>query len=93
MKLPNWDELRAHGYMVVDGPQRKLAVYPNYAGQVVMAYQEGADVTTCLRIGVHEMQALMSAMANANDQAVEVACELHAAEVTQDVLERVKGWA
>lgn len=36
MSAPAWNELKAHGAVVADLPARKLAIYANPFGQVVM---------------------------------------------------------
>ena len=37
--------MRADGFMVVDAPARKIAIFPNDSGEVVIAIQDGS--ATC----------------------------------------------
>jgi hypothetical protein len=40
MTAPTWNELRADGRMVCDAAGRKVAVYPNASGHIVVVSEE-----------------------------------------------------
>jgi hypothetical protein len=91
MELPDWDELRNAGWMVVDLPHRRFAVYPNTNGVLVMAYQEGKGPIAYTAVDVREMPAFETALTHAHGIAREVATGIEAAKATYTVLERIKG--
>lgn len=90
MNIPTWEELRSRGYMLVDLPQRRLAIYPNVYGVVVIASQLGESPMLLTALYANEVQAAQEALATAHAQAVTVLQEIDAAKATRVVLQRAK---
>ncbi len=62
MKQEFWSELRKNDFLVVDAPARKIAVYPNRDGMVVIAISDnGKDCTTELQLS--EVRGFLSRLA------------------------------
>lgn len=66
-----WQNMRREGFMVADCPARKIAVFPNQSGQVVVAVrQDGLDCIATL--DAEELDAFMAKFKDASEIAVEL---------------------
>lgn len=63
-----WEDMREERFMLVDAPARKVAIYPNDSGMVIVAIKEGR--TTCVTtLQVSEIDATVSALIKAKQVA------------------------
>lgn len=63
-----WEDMREERFMLVDAPERKVAIYPNDSGMVIVAIKEGR--TTCVTtLQVSEIDATASALIKAKQVA------------------------
>ncbi len=67
-----FDDLRDSGHVVVDYPGRKIAVYANTSGHVVLLCQEGGE-QMCQMVEPDEIGDLIAALAHAANQAKPIA--------------------
>ena len=82
--------MRADGRVVVEFPGRKLAVYPNTSGQVVLLSEidgEGAY----FEVQPEEVVALIAALQRAGSEALVTGRQLNAEYQTHVALEKAKG--
>jgi hypothetical protein len=82
--------MKADGRVVMDFPGRKLAVYPNTSGHVVLLSEmdgEGAY----FEVLPEEVVALIAALQRAGAEALETGRELNAEYQTHLALEKAKG--
>lgn len=84
MKATFWQEMRDEGFILVDAPSRKVAVFPNQSGEVVLASLEDSTTHICM-IEPDEIGEIVAALitakldANAILDAIEPAYEAHVA--------------
>lgn len=84
-----WDDLREQDFVVIDYSARKLAVYPNTSGQVMVA-SEVDGVLTCLDVEPEEVAALIAALQRALPKAREDAARMSAEYQTHGALEKAR---
>lgn len=71
MSAPPLNELRADGRMVVDAPRRKLAIYANVSGEVILlSVTDG--IAHYFDVDSEEVTALLAAAARAGAEAREI---------------------
>lgn len=73
-----WASMRENEFIVVDAKSRKIAVYPNDSGMIVLAVEEGGD--RCLTtLGANEFNAFLSAFNAAREVAEPMDAEIESA--------------
>lgn len=87
---PAWDDLRADGRVVVDAPARKLAVYSNKYGDVVLMSLEDGSVHHA-SVSPNEVTALLRELMRASGEAKAIGQELNAEYVTHQAVEKARG--
>lgn len=76
-RLRFWQDMREEGLMLVDAPARKIAIFPNNSGQVVIASSE--DGMQCIAtICPDEFDALDALLQSAKQSAIEIDSGHHA---------------
>lgn len=60
-----WHGMRSSDFMLVDAPSRKIAIFPNESGQVVIATQDGEEqcVTNICCDEIEDLERLFAAAA------------------------------
>lgn len=90
MSAPEWNELKADGRVVFDYPCRKLAVYPNTSGHVVLLGEIGSD-SMHFEVQPEEVAALIAAIHRAGAEALATERQLNAEYQTHVAVEKAKG--
>ena len=90
MSAPVWIDLKADGRVVVDARARKLAVYPNQSGQVVMLSVEDG-VAMYSTVEPDEIPALVSALLAANVEASKLQLEFESSYAAFQAIQQAKG--
>lgn len=90
MSAPNWSDLREDGRVIVDAPARKLAVYSNPVGHVVLlSVDDGQDTYT--DICPDEIPALLAALHRAAAEAIQTDRVLTAEYAAFRAIEKAQG--
>lgn len=77
MKKEFWDEMREHDFLLIDASKRKIAIFPNQSGQVVLAVEE--DGKSCIStICGDEVAEFLERFKNAAKPALEKASAIEA---------------
>lgn len=85
-----WTDMRKQGFVVIDFPARQVAVFPNDAGQVVVASQD--DGTTSLSIlEPDEVHSFVAAVLKAGTTAKAINVEMTAGDDAHCVIEKARG--
>jgi hypothetical protein len=92
MSAPTLTDLRADLRLVVDARARKLAVYPNPSGEVVLMIVDGSQ-TYFAEVDVANVPALCAALKRAGTEADGMLQVLGAQYETYVAIERAKGAA
>lgn len=71
MTAPTWQELRAAGRVLIDQPDRGLAIYPTTYGNVVFATRGEGGSLHLVPIQLSEMDAVANALAESEARALE----------------------
>jgi hypothetical protein len=90
MKPPTLDQLRADGRMVVDAPSRKLAVYSNRYGGIVLMAVDGGRTTYC-DLDPDELPGFSAALLRAAGEVRDLVTAMQAEFDTHLVIHRAKG--
>lgn len=92
-----WEELRALHWMVVDGPDLRMAVRPTNADTLLLFCQRDVDVSPQLfSINRTELPFLIVQLQHAQlllDDAAQARLETASAQATHDVITRMKAKA
>ena len=72
MTSPTWDQLRDAGRVVIDGPDRGLAIYPTTHGKVVIAVKGEGGALLHVQVQLGEMDAVANALAESEARAAAV---------------------
>ena len=73
-RLRFWQEMRENDFMLVDAPARKIAVFSNTSGMIVLAVEDdGQQVIT--EICFDEMSEFEALLASAKDTAMAITAE------------------
>lgn len=92
MNESTYSELRADGRVVVDFPGRKVVVYPNTSGHVVLMCQDG-DERVFQMIAPEEVSALCAALLRAGIEAKPISDAIESEYHTHVAIEMAKGGA
>ena len=82
--------MKADGRVVLDHPGRKLAVYPNTSGHVVLLGEIGGD-SMHFEVQPEEVAALIAAIHRAGTEALATERQLNAEYQTHVAVEKAKG--
>lgn len=82
--------MRVDGRVVMDFPARKLAVYPNTSGQVVLLGEIDGE-SAHFEVSPEEVAALIAALQRSASEAMEMGRHLEAEYQTHVALEKAKG--
>ena len=96
MTAPTWQELLDAGWAVTDDQGRRLAIYPDEFGQVVVAQYEVDGQAHRVALTLYDVAPLGLAVKRACDIAGPIVAErgVRAAQATaQEVIDRLKGAA
>lgn len=69
MTPPTWDQLRNAGRVVIDQPDRGLAIYPTTHGKVVFAVRGEGGALVQVPVQLAEMDAVANALAESEARA------------------------
>jgi hypothetical protein len=76
MKATFWQEMRNEGFILVDAPKRKIAVFPNTCGMLVIAAED--DGKCIATIDVDEVDALIELLKSAKEVAAPIDADIQA---------------
>lgn len=82
--------MRADGRVVMEFPGRKLAVYPNTSGQVVLLGEIDGE-SAHFEVQPEEIASLIAALQRAGSEALVTERQLNAEHQTHVALEKAKG--
>lgn len=86
----NWEDANEAGHVVVECPSRKLAIYANLSGQVVLAHcDDGVDAVTLIE--ADEFDEVLGFLLKAMTEARSIACNQDAEFETHEAIGRAKG--
>lgn len=94
MTPPTWDQLRDAGRVLIDEPDRGLAVYPTTHGKVVIAVRGEGGVLIQVPVQLAEMDAVANALAESEARASVAREMLHEQESMFEafhLIQRAKG--
>ncbi|MBV7428069.1 MULTISPECIES: hypothetical protein [unclassified Acidovorax] len=94
MNSPTWQELCDAGRVLIDQPDRGLAIYPTTHGNVVVGVRSGDGALHLLAIQLSEMDAVANALAESEVRADEAKSLLQwqeSAVAAYHAIERVRG--
>jgi hypothetical protein len=90
VNAPAWNELRADGRVVVGAPARKLAIYPNADGAVILMSVDNG-VTSFVEVCPGEFIRLAEELSRAMSEARRIATTKDAEYVAHLLIERARG--
>ncbi|CAN7704447.1 hypothetical protein LJR066_005721 [Acidovorax sp. LjRoot66] len=96
MTAPTWQELRDAGRVLIDQPERGLAIYPTTRGNVVFAIRAGDGSLHLVPLQLAEIDAVANALAESEARAaaaMSVLQEQETAIAAYELIQRVKGGA
>ena len=96
MSSPAWQDLRNAGRVVIDEPDRGLAIYPTTHGNVVIAVRAEGGALLHVQVRLNEMDDVANALAESEARAAVVQQTLHEqqAEVAAcQLIQRARGTA
>lgn len=90
MSTPSWKDLKADGRVIVDAPSRKLAVYPNADGHVILLSVD-SGVTSLAEVCPGEFLRLAEELCRSMAEARQAAARLDSEYAAHMLIERAKG--
>lgn len=94
MTPPTWEQLRDAGRVVIDQPDRGLAIYPTNHGKVVFAVRGEVGALVQVPVQLAEMDAVANALAESEARASVAQEMLHEQESMFEafhLIQRAKG--
>ncbi len=85
-----WDHMREHGFILIEYPARKLAVFSNDCGQVVIAAQDDG-VTSLSVLEADEVHDMAAALLKAGTNAKAISVEMAAGHDAHCAIEKARG--
>lgn len=92
--LPTWQELRDAGRVLIDQPERGLAMYPTTYGNVVICVMGDDGALHLVPIQLSEIDAVADALIESKARAIaaqDVLQKQQSAIVTHQLIQRAKG--